>query len=492
MSLAHARIAIDATLLSQKLMYAETNPGSWHIEGMMHLIQRLRNAGAYPILVFDHPNARLPQKVFAHEKRAEQRALNVLRHRIETDRCPRTLALYQAVQEYHQMDHKNRSIISARFRTRVEQTDGSELSNEQKLSDDHADAAILHCQRLTDTLLNLFTEFIQELFTTLLHAPLRESSAQRKLYVMERCIFEAIANASLDSMCPVQLDFPEPLLCETVSDVAGSLHQQSTRILQSYTRNVRVATEEMYAECFQLCLLLDVPVFVVGDRQWSGGDQIYEAEAFASALVAENYADFVASEDSDVLLYHVPLLRGLGGRNDAYELVDSRQVTRTLFPEPDLDEVMAEDSRRAKLLQFALLCGTDFNQTIPGVGPVGAYKYVQQYGSIDRILKETKLKPPLDSAAYIEQLENAASVFRSRPDIRPLAAHCHLQQFEPSPMDSRPIWAEFLNVRPSQFGSASRVDSMGLANFLQSRQIPSSAPSKDNPYQEASIAINTE
>ncbi|WFD44435.1 hypothetical protein MPSI1_003103 [Malassezia psittaci] len=395
------------------------------------------------------------------------------------------------------MDHKCRLIVSARFCTRVQQTESSEFFWEEKQSDDHADAVFLpknafKTQRLADSLLNLFMEFHQELFTTLLHSPLRESSAQRKLYAVEGFIFEALASATLDSMSPVELDFPEPVLCETISDAAGSLHQQSTRMLQSYTRSVRVATGEMYAECLQLCSLLDVPVFVVGDKEWSGGDRIHEAEAFASALVAENFADFVASEDSDVLLYHVPLLRGLGGRTDGYELVDSRRVTRTLFPETDLDEVKAEDSRRAKLIQFALLCGTDFNQTIPGVGPVNAYKYVQQYGSIDRILKETNLKPPLDSAAYVEQLEMAEKVFRNMPDIRELAEHCNLQRLEPSPMDSPPIWADFLNVTPTKLDSVPRVDSMELANFLQTRKIPPSAPSRDNTYQEASIAITTE
>ncbi len=58
---------------------------------------------------------------------------------------------------------------------------------------------------------------------------------------------------------------------------------------------------------------MQTAVFWTGDGTRTGGGRIHEAEAYAASLVRAGFADLVASEDSDVLLYDAPLLRGLMG-----------------------------------------------------------------------------------------------------------------------------------------------------------------------------------
>lgn len=67
-----------------------------------------------------------------------------------------------------------------------------------------------------------------------------------------------------------------------------------------------------------------------------------EAEALASALVLAGRADLVLSEDSDVVIYGVPLLRWFSGPStnagsSSFELIHSTWARRALFPPPIKD-----------------------------------------------------------------------------------------------------------------------------------------------------------
>ncbi|EPQ27671.1 uncharacterized protein PFL1_04809 [Pseudozyma flocculosa PF-1] len=320
---------------------------------------------------------------------------------------------------------------------------------------------------------------------------------------------------------------------------------------KTYARSTMPLSPSIYSDCAHLCSLMAVPVFWTGDGTRSGGGRIHEAEAYASSLVKAGYADIVASEDSDVLLYDTPLLRGLvggirlshpvpGGASGKrlMEVVDGTMVRRGLFDfdtlqsffrrkqleaaeqhgsegsaassggrrkgvrkprsrsktlllspaatrastkgvgvarddaaaaiEPASDSVTGSPSAdgqdiaaapvatlkreeydkmtRSMMLDFALLCGTDFNRTVPGIGPKTALKLILQHGSISNVLEREskKFRPPdgLSIKEYEAELRNARTVFTNPPKVRAAA---------------RSVFAALNSATKSQ-GGAGRID----------------------------------
>jgi 5'-3' exonuclease len=60
---------------------------------------------------------------------------------------------------------------------------------------------------------------------------------------------------------------------------------------------------------------------------------------------------------------------------------------------------------RESFLDFCILCGTDYNESLKGVGPVGAFKAIQTHHSIPAFLKTVQV----DSALL--QFETCRSIF---------------------------------------------------------------------------------
>ncbi|KAL9933914.1 hypothetical protein V8E36_006996 [Tilletia maclaganii] len=278
-----------------------------------------------------------------------------------------------------------------------------------------------------------------------------------------------------------------PIVEDLVSPDLDHMHTRSSALSRSYDRASSPLRPSMIIDCAHLCALMGVPVLftsrgasstptpvehtslpkttttappktlAIPGAAWSGPAaplraRAHEAEALAAQLVRAGVADVVASEDSDVLMYDVPMLRGLlggGGAQSGFRgmsWVDAREVRRFLFagrgtgevgPVGSVEEVVGEDERpeeglgseagaegddeavtsatakrtpvdedeinRRQFHEFALLLGTDFNRTIPGVGPKIAYKLIKEHGDITSILRlrnaVSKDKTPLSSSS---------------------------------------------------------------------------------------------
>ena len=110
----------------------------------------------------------------------------------------------------------------------------------------------------------------------------------------------------------------------------------------------------------KLLELLDVPVI----------DAPAEGEAQAAVMARKGQVDYAGTEDYDALLFGSPLtLRQLTSKGDP-ELMD-------------LDETLARhDLTWEQLVDVAILCGTDFNEGISGVGPKTAVSLVQEHGDL--------------------------------------------------------------------------------------------------------------
>lgn len=82
-------------------------------------------------------------------------------------------------------------------------------------------------------------------------------------------------------------------------------------------------------------------------------------------------------------------------------------------------EVRAElNLDRDAFIDFALLLGTDFSQRIVNVGPIRAYKFIKNHGSIERIIElETKYEPKVPREDYLAEVEIGRLIFKTLPAV---------------------------------------------------------------------------
>ncbi len=136
-------------------------------------------------------------------------------------------------------------------------------------------------------------------------------------------------------------------------------HGDEIAVARLESRTQRL-TDTILETTRELLDILDVPVV----------EAPAEGEAQASHMARKNQVDYVGTEDYDALLYGTPLtLRQLTSKGDP-ELMDF---------EATLDR---HDITWEQLVDVALLCGTDFNEGVDGIGPKTAVKLVKEHGDL--------------------------------------------------------------------------------------------------------------
>jgi flap endonuclease-1 len=110
---------------------------------------------------------------------------------------------------------------------------------------------------------------------------------------------------------------------------------------------------------------LDIPVV----------DAPAEGEAQAAHMARQGVVDYAGSEDYDTLLFGAPLtIRKLTSSGDP-ELMDFEATLETL------------DLTWEQLVDAAILCGTDFNEGIDGVGPKTAVSLLHEHGDLATVFE---------------------------------------------------------------------------------------------------------
>lgn len=105
-----------------------------------------------------------------------------------------------------------------------------------------------------------------------------------------------------------------------------------------------------------------------------------EAEKFCSKLCIDGHVKATMSDDTDVIAYKCPItICKLNTSSGGCYVVEHEKLTSALNFTND------------QFLDHCILCGTDYNKNITGVGSMLAYKYIVQYESIEEIEKNTKL-----------------------------------------------------------------------------------------------------
>lgn len=102
----------------------------------------------------------------------------------------------------------------------------------------------------------------------------------------------------------------------------------------------------------------------------SGDNQ--EAEAECVKLIKAGKCQLVYSRDTDLIAYGATnIIRDISWREKTVTIVKKSDVLRTL------------GLNMAQLRDFCIMCGTDYNHNIRGIGPVRSLSLIQKYGSID-------------------------------------------------------------------------------------------------------------
>ena len=158
--------------------------------------------------------------------------------------------------------------------------------------------------------------------------------------------------------------------------------------IASLRRSINYITPEIVDECKTLLRFMGIP-FV---------QAISEGEAQASYMSATNIVQGVISQDYDCLLFGARrVLRNftLYGRRR----ISSRNIYVSVNPEyMDLEETLNSlQISRAKLIDIAILTGTDFNEGLPRVGARTALSLIRKNGSLENVLKvKNETIPNLD------------------------------------------------------------------------------------------------
>ncbi|GAA5977802.1 hypothetical protein JCM11641_006077 [Rhodosporidiobolus odoratus] len=152
----------------------------------------------------------------------------------------------------------------------------------------------------------------------------------------------------------------------------------------------------------------------------------HEAEGVCSALYHLGLVDYVVSDDTDVAVYGAQSIRRISTTTEAKEdgLTRGGKVREGM-------SVMDPQVLRRELgltkeefVDWALLCGTDFTERIPHLGPATALKLVRQHSTIEAILEVLPARfipPGGDSESYLQTIRDARTIFLSMPRLSTLA-----------------------------------------------------------------------
>lgn len=99
-----------------------------------------------------------------------------------------------------------------------------------------------------------------------------------------------------------------------------------------------------------------------------------EAEILCSKLVKNNFADAVLTKDTDVLACCSPImLCDINISEKEFTVIKLKNILQTL----ELEE--------NSWIDLCIMCGTDFNENIPNIGPVRSFNYIKKYKTLEKI-----------------------------------------------------------------------------------------------------------
>ncbi|KAI9281259.1 PIN domain-like protein [Umbelopsis sp. AD052] len=371
-------LAVDASCHLNKFVHAAEPYAYPHISGFFALARFCTHHNITPIFVFDG-STRLKQKYLEQQRRAKVRSKVRYSLAFEQDRQRRLADWLSVIRSLT----RDPSLPDVRKAIESMHEKGISMSGEE------AAAIVLDIQhdsastdkypggkQLQDKLLQIANELRDSL--SLSSDNEKYTRTVRRLSDREQAIMDALID---DKLVKIKA---------SLSDLSAENHNQ----LVSLEKRSVVITQKMKEECMNFLDALGYTCLVCDD---------HEAEAMCANLCASQITSATITEDLDALVFgDSPILRHFFAPN--------RPILR-------IDPIIARRELRLSkesFMDFCILCGTDFNSTIKGIGAVRALQYMQQYGSIEAMLPHLpKQYCPTENFFYKE----AREVFQSAPVI---------------------------------------------------------------------------
>lgn len=164
----------------------------------------------------------------------------------------------------------------------------------------------------------------------------------------------------------VQLESPKRLLSTTSTIDVSTMEF----VLTKMKKQVLSVSDNDFKLTKELLKILDVPFH----------DAPLEAETMCADLCKRKLVDAVLTDDSDVIAYGAPIILS------KINIANSTVIQVTLE-----DILEALEINYEMLLDFCILCGTDYNKNINLVGPEKAFKLIQIYNNIEGIAQNRKI-----------------------------------------------------------------------------------------------------
>ncbi|KAL5507352.1 hypothetical protein ACEPAH_6808 [Sanghuangporus vaninii] len=478
-------IVFDGTLITHRFHYAPSPYEHRHILGWYRTITELRDNNVNAICVFDGVG-RSDAKLLENERRQSSRRLDRARWTMEVERYERLRALRNLIDEakWLPMDQRMISItkLEDMLRERREQSrETGPIHPDLRLGQNIDDIPVALESSIDEYDISMRPEYEDDVFVppdlseieSLSSAdesviedqdflypdertPLSNQSYLSEQFVTPYKSHEASSKTSQTITLPIgpsivspeevsesrkqlSLSYDENLLWNKIPSLIAhprflrtppllvNLLQRCKILCESYKKRASPPTEETYKESRMILEALGVPCIESRSQ--------YEAEGLAAALVRRGLAHFVASEDTDVLVYGAPLLRNVSSRSGAIISISSEEVRRALC------------LSRAAFMDFALLIGTDFVPRVRNVGPVRALGFIYEHSRIERVVKHESRYVPEDVPSYLEKVRQARNIFTKLPPVPPK------HKLQPGKVDKERV-TELLE----QFGLARLVD----------------------------------
>lgn len=102
-----------------------------------------------------------------------------------------------------------------------------------------------------------------------------------------------------------------------------------------------------------------------------------EAERMCASLVKEKKVALALSPDSDLWVYGIDIVAtDFNPFSREFSIVSPSNIIKTV------------GLTREQWVDFCIMCGCDYNQNMPGIGPAKSFDLIQKYGSIENLPAE--------------------------------------------------------------------------------------------------------
>merc|ERR1719437_379809 len=159
---------------------------------------------------------------------------------------------------------------------------------------------------------------------------------------------------------------------EAQKNLAEAQEKGDEEQIQKNTKMTTRVTKEQNEETKTLLRLMGVPVVEAPS----------EAEATCAALCRDGKVYASATEDADCLTF--------GTKTLVRNLMAAESRKKTIL-EVSLQVALEQlNVTMDQFIDFCILCGCDYCDTIKGVGPSTAIKLIIQHGSLEKVLENTE------------------------------------------------------------------------------------------------------